>query len=73
MIPESAIDANYIGCNLVNHLYALKQLKIKPLDTGTMSITKVEGGSGPAMISEDFLIEGSLRMISLESQNKMKK
>ena len=39
----------------------------------SLVITKVEGGSGIAMVSSNFKISGSLRTFSIESYEKMKK
>ena len=41
MTPESGIDANLIGCNLVNQLYSLKQTKLSPFEQGTLCIVKI--------------------------------
>ena len=39
----------------------------------SLVVTKVEGGSGIAMVSSNFKISGSLRTFSIESYEKMKK
>jgi metal-dependent amidase/aminoacylase/carboxypeptidase family protein len=63
MIPENGVDANFIGCNLVTQIYTLKQQKLSPSEKGVIAVTMVGGGLGVAMISENFHITGSLRMI----------
>lgn len=73
MSPHAGIDANFIGCHLVTQLYSLTHLKIPPLEGSTLNVTKIEGGSNTASISNNFKIIGSLRVCKMESFEVMKK
>jgi metal-dependent amidase/aminoacylase/carboxypeptidase family protein len=72
MIPESGVDANFIGCSLVAQLYSLKLTKISPQERGLLCVTKVQGGEGLAIISDHLKITGTLRMLSSQAQLKMR-
>jgi metal-dependent amidase/aminoacylase/carboxypeptidase family protein len=41
MIPHAAIDANYIGCQIVNEIYSLKSRLINPFNTLTIAVTRI--------------------------------
>jgi metal-dependent amidase/aminoacylase/carboxypeptidase family protein len=45
MIPHSAIDANYIGCQIVNEIYSLKSRLINPQNALIIAVTRIEGGN----------------------------
>ncbi len=72
MCPHAGIDANLIGCHLVTQLYSLTHLKIPPLEGATLNVTKIEGGSNAASISNNFKIVGSLRVCQMETFGVMK-
>lgn len=71
-MPYAAVDANYIGCQIVNEIYSLKTRLINP-DTGmSIIVTRIEGGSEKvASISGHMKITGSIRSYSNEDHQKV--
>lgn len=44
MMPHLAIDANYIGCQVVNEIYSVKTRLADPSQGMTIAVTKIVGG-----------------------------
>jgi metal-dependent amidase/aminoacylase/carboxypeptidase family protein len=72
MTPNLGIDAIQIGSNIISQLYTILNSKIPPIESGTLSIYKAEGGSNAVTISDNFLIHGSLRVFTIKSFEVMK-
>jgi metal-dependent amidase/aminoacylase/carboxypeptidase family protein len=71
MSPNAGIDANFIGCTLVTQLYSLIGMKIPPLEGATLVIYHVKGGENAAKISNNFELNGSVRVTTMESFYKL--
>jgi metal-dependent amidase/aminoacylase/carboxypeptidase family protein len=67
MIAHTAIDANYIGCQVVNEIYSLKSRLTNPHNGLIIAVTRVEGGNeNYSAISDKMVIAGSIRSFSVE-------
>lgn len=65
MIPNTGVDANFIGCSLVGQLYALIGMKVPPLEGATLVVYQVTGGTNNAKVSDHFELSASIRTTTL--------
>lgn len=72
MLPHIAIDANYIGCQIVQEIYAARARLTEPMSGMAVAVTRVEGGSENVMaISGRMKIWGSVRSFDGGMQQRM--
>ena len=64
MLPQIGIDANFIGCQIMNYIYSLRS-KCNPSEPMTISVSTVNGGNIVSSISEYMKISGPIRSLNL--------
>ncbi|HZG14728.1 MAG TPA: N-acetyldiaminopimelate deacetylase [Candidatus Bathyarchaeia archaeon] len=70
--PHRANDMVVAASHLVTQLQTIIARNIDPLDSGVVTIGKIEGGTKQNIIAEKARIEGTIRTLSMESMKKIK-
>jgi len=70
--PHRANDMVVAASHLVTQLQTIIARNIDPLDSGVVTIGKIEGGTKQNIIAEKARIEGTIRTLSMDSMNKIK-
>ncbi|WP_134685880.1 N-acetyldiaminopimelate deacetylase [Brevibacillus migulae] len=70
--PHRANDMVVAASHLVTQLQTIIARNIDPLDSGVVTIGKIEGGTKQNIIAEKARIEGTIRTLSMESMTKIK-
>ncbi len=70
--PHRANDMVVAASHLVTQLQTIVARNIDPLDSGVVTIGKIEGGTKQNIIAEKARIEGTIRTLSMESMRKIK-
>ncbi|NGQ93642.1 N-acetyldiaminopimelate deacetylase [Brevibacillus sp. SYP-B805] len=70
--PHRANDMVVAASHLVTQLQTIVSRNIDPLDSGVITIGRIEGGTKQNIIAEKARIEGTIRTLSLESMKKIK-
>lgn len=70
--PHTANDMVVAASHLVTQLQSIVSRNIDPLDSGVVTIGKIEGGTKQNIIAEKARLEGTIRTLSLESMHKIK-
>lgn len=70
--PHRANDMVVAASHLVTQLQTIISRNIDPLDSGVVTIGKIEGGTKQNIIAEKARIEGTIRTLSMESMEKIK-
>ncbi|WP_139490022.1 N-acetyldiaminopimelate deacetylase [Brevibacillus dissolubilis] len=70
--PHKANDMVVAAAHLVTQLQTIVARNINPLDSGVVTIGKIEGGTKQNIIAEKARIEGTIRTLSMDSMQKIK-
>ena len=70
--PHRANDMVVAASHLVTQLQTIIARNIDPLDSGVVTIGKIEGGTKQNIIAEKARIEGTIRTLSMDSMKKIK-
>lgn len=70
--PHTANDMVVAASHLVTQFQSIVSRNIDPLDSGVVTIGKIEGGTKQNIIAEKARLEGTIRTLSLESMHKIK-
>lgn len=70
--PHKANDMVVAASHLVTQLQTIVARNIDPLDSGVVTIGKIEGGTKQNIIAEKARIEGTIRTLSMPSMQKIK-
>jgi amidohydrolase len=70
--PHKGIDAVYIASQVVVSLYSVLSRTIDPVNPAVVSIGKISGGSRSNIIADEVIMEGTVRTLNKETQEKIK-
>jgi N-acetyldiaminopimelate deacetylase len=70
--PHLANDMVVAASHLVTQLQTIVARNLDPLDSGVVTIGKIDGGTKQNIIAEKARIEGTIRTLSLASMQKIK-
>lgn len=70
--PHTANDMVVAASHLVTQLQSIVARNIDPLDSGVVTIGKIEGGTKQNIIAEKARLEGTIRTLSMDSMKKIK-
>jgi len=70
--PHKANDMVVAASHLVTQLQTIVSRNVDPLDSGVITIGKIEGGTKQNIIAEKARIEGTIRTLSMSSMHKIK-
>jgi N-acetyldiaminopimelate deacetylase len=71
--PHLTNDMVVAACQLVTQLQTIVSRNIDPLDSAVITIGKITGGTVQNIIAERARLEGTIRTLSVESMQKVKK
>jgi N-acetyldiaminopimelate deacetylase len=71
--PHHTNDMVVAACTLVSQLQTVVSRNVDPLDSAVITIGKITGGTVQNIIAERARLEGTIRTLSAESMNKVKK
>jgi len=71
--PHLANDMVVAGAYLLTHLQSIISRRVNPLDSGVITIGKIEAGTKQNVIAETARLEGTIRALSPESMAMIKK
>ncbi|WCK54053.1 N-acetyldiaminopimelate deacetylase [Aneurinibacillus sp. Ricciae_BoGa-3] len=70
--PHTANDMVVAAAHLATQLQSIISRNLNPLDSGVITIGKIEAGTKQNIIAEKARLEGTIRTLSLESMSKIK-
>lgn len=70
--PHLSNDMVVAASHLVTQLQTIVARNINPIDSGVITIGKIEGGTKQNIIAEKARLEGTIRTLSMDSMNKIK-
>lgn len=70
--PEDCIDPVVIAANIILTLQTIISRSIAPLDSGVITIGKIEGGNAPNVIADEIVLSGTIRSVNNEIRSKIK-
>jgi N-acetyldiaminopimelate deacetylase len=71
--PHQTNDMVVAACTLVSQLQTIISRNVDPLDSAVITIGKITGGTVQNIIAERARLEGTIRTLSAESMNKVKR
>ncbi len=71
--PHQTNDMVISACSLVTQLQTIVSRNVDPLDSAVITIGKITGGTVQNIIAEKARLEGTIRTLSPESMEKVKK
>ncbi|OLS41934.1 N-acetyldiaminopimelate deacetylase [Bacillus sp. MRMR6] len=71
--PHQTNDMIVAACTLVNQLQTVVSRNVDPLDSAVVTIGKITGGTVQNIIAETARLEGTIRTLSPDSMDKVKK
>ncbi|WP_019152966.1 N-acetyldiaminopimelate deacetylase [Robertmurraya massiliosenegalensis] len=71
--PHDTNDMVVAACSLVTQLQSIVARNVDPLDSAVVTIGKISGGTVQNIIAEKARIEGTIRTLSVQSMEKVKK
>jgi N-acetyldiaminopimelate deacetylase len=71
--PHNTNDMVVAACSLVTQLQSVISRNVDPLDSAVITIGKITGGTVQNTIAERARLEGTIRTLSVESMDKVKK
>ncbi|UOF92883.1 N-acetyldiaminopimelate deacetylase [Fodinisporobacter ferrooxydans] len=71
--PHKANDMVIAAAHLTTQLQTIISRNVDPLDAAVITIGKIEGGSKQNIIAEHARLEGTIRTLSLDSMQQVKK
>ncbi len=69
--PHEAIDAVYVGAQIVNALQSIVSRRISPLDSVVVTVGKFQGGTASNVIAETAVLEATIRCLNTELHQKL--
>ncbi|WNQ13536.1 N-acetyldiaminopimelate deacetylase [Paenibacillus aurantius] len=70
--PHQANDMVVAAAQLVSQLQTIVARNVNPLDSGVITIGKIEGGTKQNIIAEKARLEGTIRTLSAETMERIK-
>jgi N-acetyldiaminopimelate deacetylase len=70
--PHLANDMVVAASHFITQLQSIVARNLDPLDSGVVTIGKIEGGTKQNIIAEKARVEGTIRTLSIESMTKIK-
>jgi N-acetyldiaminopimelate deacetylase len=70
--PHTANDMVVAASHLVSQLQTIISRNLDPLDSGVITIGKIESGTKQNIIAERARLEGTIRTLSIDSMDKIK-
>ena len=70
--PEEGVDAIVIAAQIITALQTIVSRKISPLDSGVITLGKINGGSRENIIAETVILEGTIRSLDPITRDKIK-
>jgi amidohydrolase len=71
--PHQGVDAIAIGAQVIQALSLLVAKESNPVDPVVVHVGKIEGGSAPNVIADRVVLEGTVRTVSAQTREKVKK
>ncbi|WP_338451894.1 N-acetyldiaminopimelate deacetylase [Niallia oryzisoli] len=71
--PHQTNDMIIAACSLVTQLQSIISRNVDPLDSAVITIGKITSGTVQNIIAEKARLEGTIRTLSVESMDKVKK
>lgn len=71
--PHQANDMIVAATQMVGQLHTIVSRNVNPLDSAVITIGKMEAGTKQNIIAEKARLEGTIRTLSADSMNKIKK
>lgn len=71
--PHTAHDMVVAACSLVTQLQTIISRNVDPLDSAVITIGKITSGTVQNIIADHARLEGTIRTLSVESMDKVKK
>ena len=65
-MPHNGVDPVFIACNLVQALQGVVSRNLKPIDTGVLSVTQIQGGDAFNVIPDTAVLRGTVRTFTFE-------
>jgi len=69
--PENGIDAIAIAAQVITALQTIVSRNVSPLDAAVVSIGTIKGGNRYNVIADEVILEGTVRTVNPETQEKM--
>jgi len=69
--PENGVDAISIAAQILTALQTIVSRNVSPLDAAVVSIGTIKGGNRYNVIADEVVLEGTVRTINPETQEKM--
>jgi len=69
--PENGVDAIAIAAQILTALQTIVSRSVSPLDAAVVSVGTIKGGNRYNVIADEVLLEGTVRTINPETQEKM--
>lgn len=69
--PENGVDAIAIAAQILTALQTIVSRNVSPLDAAVVSVGTIKGGNRYNVIADEVLLEGTVRTINPETQEKM--
>jgi len=70
--PENGIDSTLIGAQVLNNLQTIISRNIGPLESGVITIGKFTSGKAYNVISDEAILEGTVRTLNAKTKTKIK-
>ncbi|MDG5789500.1 N-acetyldiaminopimelate deacetylase [Evansella sp. AB-P1] len=71
--PHQSNDMVVAASHLVTQLHTIVSRNVSPLDSAVITIGKITGGTKQNIIAETSRLEGTIRTLSIEAMDKVKK
>jgi amidohydrolase len=71
--PDATIDPIVIACNVVNTLQTIVSRELKPTSPRVLTIGSIHGGTAENIIPEEVVLKGTIRTMTLEEREYVKK
>jgi len=70
--PHKGIDAVYIASQVVVSIYSMMSRTVDPVNPAVVTIGKISGGSRSNIIADEVTMEGTVRTLNRDTQDKIK-
>ncbi|NLK18412.1 MAG: amidohydrolase [Synergistaceae bacterium] len=69
--PDNGVDAIAIASQIISALQTIVSRNVSPLDAAVVTIGTIKGGDRYNVIAEEVVLEGTVRTVNPETQEKM--
>lgn len=69
--PDNGVDAIAIAAQVISALQTIVSRNVSPLDAAVVTIGTIKGGDRYNVIAEEVILEGTVRTVNPETQEKM--